>query len=380
MATLRSAPLKTRLRLAIVGVLVVLALLVSYATAITWYAANRLHDAPLHTATWLVAAIGAALTIAVAVVWIRLAPAHVLTQLHRLADNAHQLSDDLSRFVRRLRHGEHVDPKSVLRPIHLGTDEFGAVARAQQALATDVVAATLTEARRENDLSLALGLAHRFAEPTRALRTTIVDWLRLTELTPDDTTRLYALEAHAQRIQRAVDNIVIAMGDRPLATHRRPRRMVDVLQAAVQETTDHVRVSFLPAQECQVTADAVAELIHVLAELVENATRFSPPGTPVTVAGSLGSHGYCVEIEDRGDGPGPAALAELTAIARDPDPPVFNAARLGLTVVGRLAAARGITVTLRPSPYGGTTAIVLIPPALLHDVDAAALLPSRGGV
>ncbi|BCJ36332.1 hypothetical protein Athai_38350 [Actinocatenispora thailandica] len=380
MATLRSAPLKTRLRWAIVGVLVVLALLVSYATAITWYAATRLHDAPLHTATWLVAAIGAALAAAVAVVWVRLAPAHVLTQLRRLADNAHQLSDDLSRFVRRLRHGEHVDPKSVLRPIQIGTDEFGAVARAQQSLATDVVAATLEEARRENDLSLALGLARRFAEPTRALRTTIVEWLRRTELTPEDTTRLYALEAHAQRIQRAVDNIVIAMGERPLAPHRRPQRMVDVLQAAVQETTDHVRVSFLPVQECQVAADTVAELIHVLAELVENATRFSPPGTPVTVAGSLGSHGYCVEIEDRGDGPGPAALAELTAIARDPDPPVLHAARLGLTVVGRLAAARGITVTLRPSPYGGTTAIVLIPPALLHDVDAEALLPSRGGV
>lgn len=378
MATLRSAPLKTRLRLAIAGVLVVLALLLLYATAITWYAASRLPDTPLRTVTWLVAAAGTVLATAVAVVWIKLAPAHVLAQLHRLATGADQLSTDLSGFVRRLRRGEHVDPGAALRPTEIGTDEFAEVARAQRALATEVVTATVEEARRENDLSLALGLARRFAEPTRALRTTIVDWLRLTELTPDDTARLYALEANAQRIQRAVDNIVIAMGDRPTSTHRRPQRMVDVLQAAVQETTDHVRVSFLPVQDCQVTADAVAELIHILAELVENATRFSPPGTPVTVAGSLGSHGYCVEIEDRGDGPGPEALAELTAVARDPDPPVLNAARLGLTVVGRLAAARGITVTLRPSPYGGTTAIVLVPPPLLYGVDEAALLPARG--
>ena len=375
---LRSAPLKHRLRLAIVGVLVVLGLLVLYATAITWYAATRLDDGTLRTATFVVGGAGTVLALGVALVWIRLAPGHVLAQLRRLADNAHQLSDDLGRFVHRLRHGEHIDPKSVLRPIRIDADEFGAVARAQQTLATDVVVATLEEARRENDLSLALGLARRFAEPTRALRTTIVDWLRHTELMPDDTTRLYQLEAHAQRIQRAVDNIVIAMGDRPPSTQRRPQPMVDVLQAAVQETTDHVRVSFLPIQPCQVAAEAVAEVIHILAELVENATRFSPAGTPVTVAGSLGSHGYCVEVEDRGDGPGPAALAELTAVARDADPPVLNAARLGLTVVGRLAAARGITVTLRPSPYGGTTAIVLIPPPLLHDVDTAALLPARG--
>jgi signal transduction histidine kinase len=366
--------------LAIVGVLIVLALLVSYATAITWYAATRLHDGRLYTATWLVAAIGTALTVAVAMVWIRCAPAHALTQLRMLADNAHQLSADLGRFVRRLRHGEHVDPKSVLRPIHHRTHEFGEVSRAQPTHATDVVAATLEEARRENDQTLALGLARRFAEPTRALRATIVEWLRQTELAPDDTRRLYVLEAHAQRIQRAVDNIVLVMGDRPLATHRRPQRMVDVLQAAVQETTDHLRVSFLPVQDCQVAPDAVAELIHVLAELVENATRFSPPGTPVTMAGSLGSHGYCVEIEDRGEIPRPAVLAELTAIARDPDPPVVDAARLGLAVVGRLAAARGLTVTLRPSAYGGTTAIVLIPPELLQDVVTAALQPARGGV
>src|SRR5690606_30993975 len=146
---------------------------------------------------------------------------------------------------------------------------------------------------------------------------------------------------------------------------RNPVPIVDVLRGAVSEVEDYARVSIRPMPEIALVGRAVGDVIHLLAELIENATSFSPPHTRVNVGGEQVSHGFAVEIEDRGLGMPPEAMAEFNA--RLTDPPEFdpaNSAQLGLFVVARLAARHGVRVQLRSSPYGGVTAVALIPDEL----------------
>ena len=122
---------------------------------------------------------------------------------------------------------------------------------------------------------------------------------------------------------------------------------------------------------------AVADVIHLLAELIENATSFSPPHTKVNVGGDVVAHGFAVEIEDRGLGLTPDALN--LANARLTDPPDFDpsqTAQLGLFVVARLSARHGVRVQLRPSPYGGITAVTLLPEDVVVPRGAMVALPA----
>jgi Histidine kinase-, DNA gyrase B-, and HSP90-like ATPase len=119
-----------------------------------------------------------------------------------------------------------------------------------------------------------------------------------------------------------------------------------------------------------VAAPAVADMIHLLAELIENATMFSPSGTRVEIRAERVANGFAVEIDDRGLGIEPGQLAGINEqLARPPDFDLANADRLGLFVGAKLAARHGVRVSLRPSPYGGTSAIVLLPNAIV-DVPA----------
>jgi hypothetical protein len=122
-----------------------------------------------------------------------------------------------------------------------------------------------------------------------------------------------------------------------------------------------------------VVGTAVNDVIHLVAELVENATTFSPPTTRIEIRADSVGNGFAVEIEDRGLGLPAGELAEINQ--RLADPPEFdlaNSDQLGLFVVGQLAGRHGITVSLRDSPYGGTTAIVLMPHSLIVRADETA--------
>jgi anti-sigma regulatory factor (Ser/Thr protein kinase) len=125
-----------------------------------------------------------------------------------------------------------------------------------------------------------------------------------------------------------------------------------------------------------VIGTAVADLTHLLAELIENAAQFSPPHTRVRVNGEPVGNGYAVEIEDRGLGMGKETLTDANRrIEQSEALDLFDSDRLGLFVVSRLASRHGIKVHLRTSPYGGTTAVVLLPITLLHS-GAAESLPA----
>jgi hypothetical protein len=146
---------------------------------------------------------------------------------------------------------------------------------------------------------------------------------------------------------------------------------VDVVRGAVAEVEEYERVTVAQVGPFALAGRAVGDIIHLLAELIENALSFSPPHTMVNVSGQLVCNGFAVEIEDRGLGMGAADLE--TANAQLEDPPEFNlssTARLGLYVVGRLAERHKVKVQLRKSAYGGVTAVVLIPTSLIVSTDS----------
>ncbi|NUO44077.1 MAG: sensor histidine kinase, partial [Streptomyces sp.] len=141
----------------------------------------------------------------------------------------------------------------------------------------------------------------------------------------------------------------------------------DVLSGAAAQVEEYTRVRVYPMPECGLSGGAVADLMHLFAELIENATSFSAPANEVSVRGEMVGRGFAVEIEDRGLGMDEETRRSINE--RLASPPEFDPAqteRLGFAVVGMLAARHGIKVTLKLSPYGGTTAIVLVPGALIE--------------
>jgi hypothetical protein len=175
-------------------------------------------------------------------------------------------------------------------------------------------------------------------------------------------------------MRRYAESRLILAGTTPGRGWRDPVPVVDVLQAAVAEVEDYVRVDVITESADAVAGTAVNDVIHLIAELVENATAFSPPNTRVTITGSVVGHGFAVEIEDRGLGIAPDELAGINEqLAMPPEFDLASSDQLGLFVTGKLAARHGITVTLRMSPYRGTTAIVVLPWEIIvpeHEADA----------
>ncbi len=139
-----------------------------------------------------------------------------------------------------------------------------------------------------------------------------------------------------------------------------------MVRGAVSEVEDYARVSIRPMADLAIVGRAVGDVIHLLAELLENATSFSPPHTRVNVGGEVVAHGFAIEIEDRGLGMSPEALDACNhRLAEPPDFDPANSAQLGLFVVARLAARHGVRVQLRSSAYGGVTAVALLPADLI---------------
>jgi anti-sigma regulatory factor (Ser/Thr protein kinase) len=140
----------------------------------------------------------------------------------------------------------------------------------------------------------------------------------------------------------------------------------DLLRAAAAEVDDGSRIAVFTDTPDAVTADAAADVLHLITELAENAVQHTPPLTDVTIRAGKVGRGLAIEVEDRGTGFAEEHLESANALLEHP-PELGLAAGtgLGLLVTARLAARHGITVSLRSSPIGGTTAIVVLPQALL---------------
>ncbi|RKS71697.1 signal transduction histidine kinase [Actinomadura pelletieri DSM 43383] len=179
---------------------------------------------------------------------------------------------------------------------------------------------------------------------------------------PSELSDLFRLDHLATRMRRHAEGLVILAGRTAGRGWRRPVPLVDVVRGAVAEVEDYPRVQVQPLPRVALLGSAVADVIHLLAEVVENATTFSPPQSPVRVSGQAVANGFAIEVEDRGLGMTEEAMRVANErLARPPEFDPSDTAQLGLFVVARLAERHSITVTLRPSPYGGTTAVALIP-------------------
>ncbi|MFG3604750.1 nitrate- and nitrite sensing domain-containing protein [Micromonospora chersina] len=287
----------------------------------------------------------------------------LVRELERLRKAAHELADErLPGVVRRLGLGETVDVAAEAPPLAFGSDEIGQVGDAfnrvqETAIRTAVEQAELRRNVREVFLSLARrtqALVHR--------QLTLLDAMERREHDAEELEDLFRVDHLATRMRRNAENLIVLSGSTPGRAWRRNVPMVDVVRGAVAEVEDYTRVTVRPLGPVSLTGRAVGDVIHLLAELIENGLSFSPPHTTVEVRGQMVANGFAIEIEDRGLGMGAEELAAANRrIVDRSELNLANAARLGLFVVSRLTERHGVKVQLKESAYGGTTAVVLIP-------------------
>ncbi|MEV0181088.1 nitrate- and nitrite sensing domain-containing protein [Streptomyces sp. NPDC050625] len=298
-------------------------------------------------------------------------------RLETLRDAADVLTTrQLPDVMRRLSAGEDVDAVAEAPPLaadEVRADEIGQVGRSFNAARLAAVEAAVKQATLRRGLfAVLLNIARRNqALVHRQLK--LVDTLERRTEDPDILRQLFRIDHLTTRMRRHAESLIILSGAVPGRRWRRPVPVADVVSAAVGEIEDYTRVVVPPMAEVGVAADAVADVVHLIAELLENATVFSPPHTQVTLRTGRASGGFVLELDDRGLGLDPDQLADAHRTLTDPD--AFDPTRhdrLGLYVVGRLAARHGIQVTLRDSPYGGTTAVVLLPSTLLAELEPEA--------
>ncbi|MEV7015052.1 nitrate- and nitrite sensing domain-containing protein [Streptomyces sp. NPDC093991] len=271
----------------------------------------------------------------------------------------------LPDVVARLERGEKVDPESATTPLDYGHDELGQVAQAFNTAQRTAVLTTVELAdTRRGFQKIILGIA-RQSQNLVNLQLSKLDTLERRHTDPEVLKGLYELDSVASQLRRYEENLVIVSGERPGRSWSEPVALIDILRSAVGEVAEYQRVEVFVDEEVSLAPPAVADVIHLLAELIDNATVYSPAPSPVTVRAAMVAKGLAVEVEDRGLGMPEEDYASLNAQLAEP--PQFDVValaddlRLGMFVISQLAHRHGIAVTLRPSPYGGTTAIVLLP-------------------
>jgi methyl-accepting chemotaxis protein len=309
-----------------------------------------------------------AVILAVALLALLLVARSMAQPLQRLRAGAMEIAERrLPEAVQRLRTTEtgHLDVR--VEPLGIRSrDEIGQVAQAVDAIQEVAVRLASEQA------ALRRSIGDMFTNMARRSQTLIdrqlelIDDLERNETNPETLEHLFRLDHLATRMRRNAEDLIVLSGADPGRHWVQPMTLVDVVRAAAAEVEEYQRVEFLPLAELEVAGHAAVDVIHLLAELIENATAFSPPNTKVQIAGQAVPHGYVIEIEDRGLGMSDEELIQANERLANPPEIDFALSRvLGLYVVGRLAQRHGIKVQLRHSWYGGVTALTLLPHALL---------------
>ncbi|SFB23159.1 Signal transduction histidine kinase [Amycolatopsis marina] len=290
----------------------------------------------------------------------------LMTRLARLRNDSLDLARDrLPKIVDRLKNGEPVDVKKELPQLDHGRDEIGQVAEAFNVAQFTAVSAAASEAKARSGVhNVFLGIAHRNQILVHQ-QLQILDEMESREENSTQLASLFRLDHLATRARRTTENLIILGGKQPGRRWRKPVTLMEVLRAAVSETQHYSRVQIEQVADVAIVGVAVADTIHLIAELVDNATTFSPPDSAVEVTSRLVARGVVVDVSDQGLGMKAGVLGwanEMMVKTPEFDAMALRAdSSLGLFVVARLAAKLGITVTFDPSRYGGLRATVLIP-------------------
>ena len=294
----------------------------------------------------------------------------LVRQLRELRQSALGLAHDkLPSVISQLRDGQPVDLADYAAPeVDTSTNEIEQVQYAFGIVQQTAVKSAIDEARLRRGISdVFRNLAGR-SQSLLHRQLTLLDGMERRATEPEELEDLFRIDHLTTRMRRHAEGLIILSGETPARGWRQPVPLIDVLRAAVAEVEDYTRIRVLARTRAAVSGHAVADVIHLVAELAENATVFSPPNTPVRIQGDIVGKGFAIEIEDRGLGISPDRLTEINRdLAQPPQFDLSDSDRLGLFIAGQLARRHGISITLQPSVYGGTTAIVLIPISLVVD-------------
>jgi signal transduction histidine kinase len=296
-----------------------------------------------------------------------------------LEASARKFADQqLPQQVERLRRGDTVEPDGELSgPARMTVTELSRAAAALASVQRTALATAATESSLRSGISQVFVSLARRSQSLLQRQLRLLDDLERKAADPRALADLFPLDHLTTRMRRHAEGLIILSGAVPGRAWSNPVPVIDVIRGAIAEVEDYKRIAVVTTSEDMVAGSAVADMIHLLAELIENAALFSPSGTRVEVRAERVGNGFAFEIEDRGLGIKSDELDAINLRLGSPaDFDLANADQLGLFVVGKLAARHGVRVFLRPSPYGGTTAIVLMPSSMITPAGEGAAEPT----
>ncbi|MEU9283576.1 ATP-binding protein [Streptomyces sp. NPDC048275] len=302
------------------------------------------------------------------------AAASVRERLGALRRASARTEADLRTVVEGLRRGESPPaPKARRQPLQ-DADDFELLAadlsRAHDGAVTAVVQAAQlsSQAGSEQKVEVFVNLARRLQSLVHR-EISILDELENEIEDPDLLKGLFHVDHLATRIRRHAENLAVLGGAVSRRQWSNPVSMTEVLRSAIAEVEQYSRVKLVPPIDGALRGHAVADVIHLLAELVENATVFSAPHTQVLLRANLVTSGLAVEVEDRGLGMPLGEQNKMNALLADPDQvnvaSLLQDGRIGLFVVSQLARRHGIHVRLQTNIYGGVQAVLVVPQGLV---------------
>ncbi|MFD1830975.1 nitrate- and nitrite sensing domain-containing protein [Streptomyces desertarenae] len=317
------------------------------------------------------------------VIWISLRVAGSMRRrISSLRDEALEMETKLPQVVERLRNGESVDPDTEVPEVSHASDDLGRLGQALNLARRSAVETAVRETEQHRGFERLLQRIARRTQLLIGLQMRKLDEMERRHEDPEVLEGLFDLDHLTARLRRYEENLVILGGGQPQRRWRKPVKVLDVLRAALGEVQDYRRIQIEVDGQPWLTGRAVGPLVHVLAELMENAAAFSKPPTPVEVRAGRVGRGLVVEIEDRGLGMEQEEYERINRLVADPPQMDMlsraDDARLGLYVVSRLASGLGLGVEFRPSVFGGTRVIVHVPEELVADGPGTGDAP-RGG-
>ncbi|MFF7615534.1 sensor histidine kinase [Streptomyces lavendulae] len=307
----------------------------------------------------------------------------MIRSLRRLQDTATRVAQDrLPELVKQLSESDPQDVDTSVESVGLHTrDEIGQVAAAFDDVHREAVRLAAEQALLRGNVNAMFTNLSRRSQGLIQRQLSLISELESREADPDQLSSLFKLDHLATRMRRNGENLLVLAGEEPGRRWTRPVPLVDVLRAAASEVEQYERIELASVPGTDVAGRVVNDLVHLLAELLENATSFSSPQTKVKVTGhALPDGRVLVEIHDTGIGLSPEDLAAINErLASPPTVDVSVSRRMGLFVVGRLSLRHGIRIQLRPSDSGGTTALVMLPVDVAQGGKKPAPMPGQGG-
>ncbi|MGW2227941.1 sensor histidine kinase [Streptomyces formicae] len=289
----------------------------------------------------------------------------MIRSLRRLQDTATKVAQDrLPELVKQLSESDPQDVDTSVESVGVHSrDEIGQVAAAFDDVHREAVRLAAEQALLRGNVNAMFTNLSRRSQGLIQRQLSLISELESREADPDQLSSLFKLDHLATRMRRNGENLLVLAGEEPGRRWTRPVPLVDVLRAAASEVEQYERIELSAVPSTEVAGRVVNDLVHLLAELLENATSFSSPQTKVKVTGhALPDGRVLIEIHDTGIGLSPEDLAAINErLASPPTVDVSVSRRMGLFVVGRLSQRHGIRIQLRPSDSGGTTALVMLP-------------------